>query len=128
VKIIADIADTLVTKENLYRVQVNINQNFYDVASIERIKMVWNLVEVIDGLYHMACNDSIKYDIYVANQMNLHLRKLIYHGNEVKLLWQLCFEARIAEDIRKDNKLLDKIKELEKGYFLKTENLTMQNK
>ena len=90
----------------------------YENATILVKNTVWQFVELIDALYHMACNDTIKYEIYMTHKMNSYLRDIIYHGNEIeveyalKMLWQLCFDERVANDVRSDQLLINKIKQL----------------
>ena len=78
----------------------------------------WSISELFEGLYHMAINDSVKNDIYTKYSMSEHLRSIIYNGNEtevsyaIKLLWQLCFDQRVLNDVCEDTKLAGFIKEL----------------
>jgi hypothetical protein len=124
VKIISKIAKTIETKKNLLRMNVNLNENVEKSQSIAKYNIknvVWHLVELIDALYHMACNDTIKYEMYQENKMNEILRNIIYHGNSteaeyaLKLLWQLCFDDRVADDVNKDGQLMEKIRECSKS-------------
>jgi hypothetical protein len=89
-----------------------------DIACAETAQTVWHLVEVLNGLYHLSVVDSIKSDIYFEHKMAEYLRVFISHGNRVEiensliLLYQLCFNASIAQDVRKDKLFYDKIDEL----------------
>ena len=68
-------------------------------------------VEILDCLKHLAVSDIIKNDIYFRFKAKDYLRDLIYCGNDCerehsfRLLWQLCFDINVAEDIRNDYKL-----------------------
>jgi hypothetical protein len=98
-----------------------------EIACAETDKTVWHLVEVLNGLYHLSVVDSIKSDIYFEHKMAEYLRVFISHGNSVEiensliLLYQLCFDASIAQDVRKDKLFYDKIDELHASG--KTENI-----
>lgn len=76
----------------------------------------WNLVELLDALYHLSVNDNIKMDIYKT--IIDHLKMLIYKGNEIekefslRLLYQLCFDSEIAEDLSKSAELITYITSL----------------
>lgn len=73
----------------------------------------WNLIELLEALYHMSVNDNIKMDIYKTYSMRDILKKIIYKGNEIekkfslKLLYQLCFDEEIAEDVAKQEDLVN---------------------
>lgn len=72
----------------------------------------WNLVELLEALYLMSVNDNIKYDIFETNSMRDYLKKLVYNGNEIekeyslKLMYQLCFDDQIINDLLKDSPFL----------------------
>ena len=78
----------------------------------------WLVIEIFQCLYRLSVSDSIKHDIYFRYMCNKYLRDFIYFGNEfekefaLKLLWQLCFENKIGEDICQDEKLYSIIKEI----------------
>lgn len=79
-----------------------------------------NLFELLISLYPMVRKDTIKYEIYSIYKMNVYLRSIIYHGNEfeieyaLKMLWHLCFNKRVANDVRQDEKLMARIKDKRK--------------
>ncbi len=70
---------------------------------------------LLNALYHMAVNDHIKQLIYEENRVNEHLRVIVHEGNGteaefgVKLLWQLCFDQRVAQVVREDRALVARI-------------------
>jgi hypothetical protein len=55
-----------------------------EVCYIFYLGTEWSLINLIKGLYHLAVNDKLKYDIYYKNNMNKHIRLLIYFGNDVE--------------------------------------------
>lgn len=73
----------------------------------------WNLIELLEALYRMSVNDSIKLSIYHTYSMREILRKLIFNGNEIerefslRLLYQLCFDDEIAQDVAKQSDLVE---------------------
>ena len=86
------------------------------VSQISVSRTVWHLIELLDALYCMVVNDSIKEKVYFEYAMNDCLKKLIYYGNDnemshaVRFLWQLCFNSKIAEDVLNDSKLVTTLK------------------
>jgi hypothetical protein len=88
----------------------------YKVIRIVAHETVWNLIELIKALYHMAINDNIKNDIYYKYKMNDYIRTIVYEGNSVEeeyafnLLWQLCYKSEIANDVLNDQNLYLTIK------------------
>jgi hypothetical protein len=111
-KLIAD------TTKPVPRINIHVNRNDRElgtVCMIEIDNIIWHMIELLHALYHMAINDQIKHEIYHLNGMSEHLRVIIYNGNcievefAVKMLWQLCFDPRIAEHVREDAKLMKKI-------------------
>lgn len=122
---IGELAVRIKTKKNLVRIKVNLNEKnsneLHEIANLVGDLINWHLLELLEALYHMACNDTIKYEIYKTNKINFHLRRIIYNGNEIeieyalKLLWQLCFDKRIAEDVQKDQKLMNKLQDIIMG-------------
>lgn len=107
---------------NVRRIRINLEANSnesHDIAVVRyNESILLKFVELADALYHMACNDSIKQDIYEKYEMKAHLKDIIYHGNEIeqeyalKILWQLCFNSHVARDVRLDDKLVKKIDQL----------------
>ena len=76
------------------------------------------LTEFLDVMYNFAVSDEIKYDIYEVNSMKTYLRTFILRGNTLekdcalKLLWQLCYDQRVADHLQKDTELFEYIKSL----------------
>ncbi len=89
-------------------------------------KMEFNLQELIKPLFIFSKFDELKYLIYVDFNMKEILSKIIFNGNEIeqelafKLMYQLCFDKRIANEIVNDLKLYDLIKKEQKMNNNKT--------
>jgi len=91
------------------------------------------LTDFFDVLYHYAVSDEIKFDIYETYSMKKQLKMIILYGNLIekehglKLLWQCCYDQRVANHLLNDNTLLDLIKELAANQS-ENENLTKNAK
>jgi hypothetical protein len=112
------------------RSTIKINEKIVEVA-------VYNcvfLVAYMDILFAFAKSDSIKYILYSNFKMNDILRKIIYHGNKAeqesafKLLYQLCFDEKIAKDILDDEQLLNLIQSLTRSNDCKGILFVIENK
>ena len=122
IAIISKCAKKIETKIKLHRIKCHLDdenvEKVDDVCTIIIKSTVWHLVELLNALYHMCVNDSIKYDIYFTNEMSHSLRSIIFNGSpaeieySLKLLYQLCFDKRIANDILADKKLFEFISNL----------------
>jgi len=120
-EIIGKWAIAVETKEGLTRmaVQLKVNEPEEEVCcNVVAEGVGWHLFDLLGGLYHLAVNDCIKYEIYHTYNLNQHLRSLILKGvsaevrGGLELLHQLCFDQRIAEHVLKEGELFDRIKEL----------------
>lgn len=117
VDIISEIALELKSKNKLKRIPIEIDEldKNFEVLVKEKSETEWNIIELLDALYHMAVNDSLKINIYFDNNMSDHLRTLIENGNDIekafsiKLLWQLCFNFKVSEHVFKDSNFLNQI-------------------
>ena len=105
---------------------IQLNEDSPEISQICRInfsKTIWHLVELEDALYHMAVNDGIKYDIYFTYEMNKYLRMIIYNGtigeiqHSLNLLYQLCFDKRVADHVLNDSELFEKLKKLSNDVY-----------
>lgn len=79
-------------KKNLKRFKVQLDEDKDDVYKICKIDYkgtTWHLVELLNSLYHMAVNDSIKYDIYYTHKMNEILRDICNNGNDIEIEYAL---------------------------------------
>ena len=69
----------------------------------------------MDSLYSFAKSDDIKYLLYNDFKMKEILQIIINNGNKAeqesafKLIYQLCFDDKIAKDILNDTKLFNSI-------------------
>ena len=91
---------------NFLKIQYSEDDDEEDVAFINSDNSEeWNLLELLEALYHLSVNDNIKLDIYKTYGMRETLKKLIMRGNEIerefalRTLYQLCFDDEIAEDV-----------------------------
>jgi hypothetical protein len=86
--------------------------------SIEVEGESYNIVELLDSLYHISISDSVKYKIFQDYGMSQILEKIIYNGNSIeieyglKVLWQLAFDKKVIDCIKSNQQLLEKLKEL----------------
>jgi hypothetical protein len=103
---------------NIKRVRIQLKEGDIDeseVASTDLAGTMWHLVEVLNGLYHLAVVDSIKGTIYFENKMCEYLRTFISYGNSVEiehsltLLYQLCFDKTIAKNVIDDDSFFKRI-------------------
>jgi hypothetical protein len=113
-----ELCEILRKKSGLRRIPVhlNVNDTYYREVLIIEVGMVqWSLVELINALYHVAVSDRIKQAIYEQHGLREHLRVLVCEGNgteaelAVKLLWQLCFDERVATHVRQDTDLVARL-------------------
>lgn len=101
------------SKKYLERVEIHMDNERQVVARI-CLSRAWNLVELLNSLYHMAVNDNIKSSIYTT--MNKNIKTIVLNGNQyevdnaLELLWQLCFDGRVLEQVMSDEILLGRIK------------------
>lgn len=81
---------------------------------------IWNIMELLEALYHMCVNDTMKKEAYETYNMKTCLRKLIFKGNNIeksfslKLLYQLCFDDTVICDLEKDQEFTAFLLELSK--------------
>ncbi len=119
-EIIGRLATAVETKKDLTRmaVQLKVNEPEEEVCYVDVGGAGWHLFDLLGGLYHLAVNDCIKYEIYHTYNLSRHLRSLVLKGASaevrggLEMLHQLCFNQRIAENVLKDFELFDRIKEL----------------
>lgn len=93
-------------------------ENFCTTEILYLESIEWNLIEILNCLYRLAVNDAVKYDMYEIYSMKTYLKLIIFNGNldeqnhALKLLWQFCFDQRIAKDVREDTRLFNFINDL----------------
>lgn len=91
--------------------------NVREALIIEVNDTYFYVTEFLNVLYNFAISDEIKYDIYEHYQMKLHLDVLIENGNStereyaLKLLWQLCFDQRVARAVANNDDIMDTLNE-----------------
>ncbi len=116
-KMIEKCATAISTKKKLKRINIQLSEKEKTTALVCQIVFkptLWTVVELLNALYHLSVNDSIKYDIYFTHKLCDHLRAIIYEGTDaeityaLKLLNQLCFDQRIANHVLEDADLLKK--------------------
>ena len=84
----------------------------------------WNIIELLECLFRYSIVDHLKWDMY--ENMRDNLKAIIFYGNDfeidyaLKLLYQLCFDDRVAEDLYRDT-------ELKKYLFSLKENKTKES-
>ena len=114
VAIINKCTKCLKSDKNLERVKVQLDGELKEIVRIN-LSRSWNLVELLYALYHMGVNDSLKHEIYVKYRMSEQLNTIIFYGNQIemeyslKLLWQLCFDEQVAQQVLANNELYDRI-------------------
>ncbi|RNA01000.1 hypothetical protein BpHYR1_043721 [Brachionus plicatilis] len=114
ISIINQMAINLEKNKNVVRTKVQLSEMEVaeEVSKVSIGSTSWHLIDLLEALYSSAINDSIKESIYFEFQMKNGLRKIIFFGNQtevnyaLKLLWQLCFNIKIAEDVQNDQELL----------------------
>lgn len=126
------------TKKDLMRMKSNLeidNENqIHKIACISVANTIWHFVELTNALYHLACNDIIKYEIYETYKMSEHLRTIIDNGNQIekefalKMLWQLCFDERVADKVRRDENLHEKVEKLAQSRPKSSVKITTESK
>lgn len=74
------------------------------------------VTEFLNVLYNLAVSDETKHEIYETYRMRDYLDVFIENGNvtereyALKLLWQLCFDKRVARHVAADHKLVARLK------------------
>ncbi|RNA36713.1 hypothetical protein BpHYR1_013375 [Brachionus plicatilis] len=101
-------------------IQVNENEEPQEMLCYQDDEGIWNIMELLEALYHMSVNDTIKKEIYETYNMKGCLKKMIVKANNIeksfslKLLYQLCFDKTIVSDLEKDQEFLNYLHELSK--------------
>ncbi|RNA00999.1 hypothetical protein BpHYR1_043720 [Brachionus plicatilis] len=97
-------------------IQLNDDNVYHSIISVSAHGILWSLTELVQALYALAINDSIKKDIYFRDKINEAIKKIIFNGNEkeveigFKLLWQLSFDETVLTDVSNNAELLEKIR------------------
>lgn len=75
------------------------------------------VTEFLNVLYNFAVSDETKFDIYENFGIKRYLTIFIDYGNTtergyaLKLLWQLCFDHRVAQDIAANKSIISTLNE-----------------
>ncbi len=115
VNIIRKIAVIIESGKNIERVKFQFGLEAHEVSRI-CLSRAWNLGELLNALYHLAVNDKLKVQIYSKYEMKLNINKIVFHGNEfekicaLQLLWQLCFDSKVLNEVSQDTEMFEKIK------------------
>ena len=125
VKLCAKAAKMIQENENLIRNKIELDDSENEIAEVCVVRSgdnendtQWSLVNLLKALYHLGVHDKLKYEIYYKNHMNRYLKSIIYNGNYIEqeyslnLLWQLCFDKQISNDVREDHIFYDFIENL----------------
>ena len=81
------------------------------VFKVHYLKNGWNLIELLECMHRFSIVDKLKYEIYNDFSLKSYLKQIIYDGNTfekefaLKVLFELCSDDRVAEDVYKDFKL-----------------------
>jgi len=112
-------AKSIKENKNLVRNQFELDDSDNEVAEICCVRdgdhgdTQWSLVNLLKALYHLGVHDRLKQEIYYKNHMRKHLKSIVYAGNDIEkvyalnLVWQLCFDAKIAKDVREDRSFFE---------------------
>jgi len=112
----------LLKNKKVKRTRVHLSEESRDEIEISFFNfssLNLNLLDMLKALYRMALVDAYKSLIYFDFKMCDHLRTVICFGNKVEvehsltLLYQLCFEFKIAKDVHDDKELHQKIVEFQ---------------
>jgi hypothetical protein len=118
------------SKITRFNVQLDENEEDFKIISVDVAGIKWHLTEVLGAFCRLAINDKLKSEIYFDNNMRDYTRTIISHGNDIeaqfglKLLWQLCFDERIAKDVREDT---DFVLQIETIKFSSTSARVIEN-
>jgi uncharacterized protein YqkB len=124
-KLVGKAAKIIQDNENISRNQIELDDSENEIAEVCVVKnedssadTQWSLVNLLKALYHLGVHDKLKYEIYYKNHMDKYLKSIIYNGNifereySLNLLFQLCFDKQISQDIKEDDIFCDFIENL----------------
>jgi hypothetical protein len=118
--LLKDIAKKPFIKRN--KVELNEDKDYSEVLIVTCDDYEFNIVELLEAVYKIAMNDTIKFNIYNNQEINQSVKTIILKGNSIekeyatKLLWQLCFDCRVCEKVNQDEELLMFFQELSKSH------------
>jgi len=111
-------AESLSDKNKVQRIKIDINERLGEVCCVALTSYYYHLIEIIEALYRLAVNDSLKLEIFEANKLRDSIFKILSHGNclereyALKLLWQLAFNETILRKISADKEIVAIVKRL----------------
>ena len=120
-KLVGQAAKLIKETENIKRFPMQLDESIneeVEVFCITHMDTEWSIINLLKALYHLAVNDKLKYDIYYKNHMSKYLRLILYNGNateqeySLNLIWQLCFDKQIAQDVKEDSTFYEFIQNL----------------
>jgi hypothetical protein len=119
VRIISQAAEQIENSTSCKRLKVTVdNDRIEYVCTVKDECAIWDLIELINGLYRIAVNDKIKYYIYINCNFKDIVYKILKHGNTtekeyaIKILYQLSFDENLRALIIEDENLTNVIKEI----------------
>ena len=110
--------NALKMKKGIQRDKVSIDgqRERNEIVFIVSINMSnYHIIELLQVLYRISVNDKIKTELFESFKLNEHLEILILEGNltekeySLRCLWQLCFQASIAQQVLENKKLYEYI-------------------
>jgi hypothetical protein len=121
VKLIQTISHGISAKHKNIRSKYEINGEKVFVYVVSIASSQYHVVELLEVLYRVAVNDKIKTVIYKDYGCKQYLKNIFLNGNTVereytiKLLWQLCFNEEISNDVKNDHELMSFIEKISKN-------------
>ena len=121
ISLISVCSNALKTKKGIQRDMVTIdgkNERRETVFIVSTNLSNYHIIELLQVLYKIAVNDTIKMELFDSFKLSVHLEILILEGNltekeySLRCLWQLCFQASIAQRVHENKKLYEYICEL----------------
>jgi hypothetical protein len=110
--------DALKTKNGIRRDKVSIDgqrERNEEVFIVYYDMTMYHIIELLQVLYRISVNDKIKTELCETYKLNEHLEILILEGNltekeySLRSLWQLCFQAKLAQKLIENKKLYEYI-------------------
>lgn len=115
------VSQFLIENKPVFRIKIQLDENeqeYKQVLATNYKGILWNIYEILMTIYKLSVNDLIKQEIYFEKNLKEQIILLINYGNDMEiewalyLLWQLCFDERIAKDVNNDSGLITRIEKL----------------
>lgn len=93
----------------------------------------WTVATVLKALQNVAAHPDVKPILYFDVKLAKYLREIIYYGNEyekesaIYLLWEMCFDKLVADDVIKDKQLVEYLNKLANESSKSTDLKTVSN-